>query len=112
MNSRHITIVNRFNIATAPVVQALGTKKFVPVAVASFLPNTEKKDPQYVYADIDHAKSPITNRKIVVKIVTWDLVSLAPTKYAVIKYPLTIERSTAKVDRLFPKLLWARSVYS
>ncbi len=58
-----------------------------------------------MYADIDHAKSPITSRNIVVKMVAWDLVSLAPTKYAVIKYPLTIERITAKLDIAFSKLL-------
>ena len=58
-----------------------------------------------MYADIDHVKSPITSRNIVVKMVTWVLFSLAPTKYAVIKYPLTIERITAKLDIAFPNVL-------
>ncbi len=78
MNRRQNAVVNRFKSAIAPNVQALGLNKFAPVG--SFLPNSAKKDPQYTYANIDHAKNPITNRNIVVKIVIWDPVSLAPIK--------------------------------
>jgi len=68
MNSRHIAVVNKFNVAIYTITPSLGLKKFALALLV--LPNSAKKTPQYVYAVIDHVKMPITSRKIVVKIVT------------------------------------------